>query len=177
MEELQLETRLEYPDRLATKSGEPRQDLALTVRIKLHRVLNASRLQSQTVARLTGISASQLVALNEIRRNPGIRIGEFARLHDIKSSTASNLLDKLEQRGWVRRERGDADQRIVRLFLTDAGEAIIEKYPVPKGGTLGIALNHVPVESLAALDRGLTELLIRLEETAGDVPPAPATNS
>ena len=169
-----MNTRLDYPD---TLDADARPDLALAVRMKLHMVLRSTRLQSQMLARRTGIGTSQLAALGKIDRNPGIRIGEFARLLGIRSSTASNLLDKLEPRGWVRRERSGADQRIVRLFLTDAGHAVIEKYPVPTGNVLDMALSLVPADSLAALDRGLTELLICLDETAGDAPLPAANNS
>ena len=156
---------------------EPATGLARSVRMKLHAVLNSSRLQSQTFARSAGVGASQLLALGEIDRNPGVRIGDFARLCGIKSSTASNLLDKLEQRGWVRRERSGPDQRVVSLYLTAAGKDVLEKNPLPAGGPLANALRLIPVDTLSALDRGLEELITRLDKDEGDGAPAAVKTS
>jgi DNA-binding MarR family transcriptional regulator len=171
-----LDTGLKHESASDAEAEESMIELARSVRVKLHAVLNSSRLQSQALARHTGIGASQLLALGEINRNPGIRIGEFAHLRAIKSSTASNLLDKLEQRGWVRRERSGPDQRVVRLYLTAAGKDVLDKFPVPTGGVLDTALSLIAVDTLAALDRGLGELITRLDQNDGDSAPAPIGN-
>jgi DNA-binding MarR family transcriptional regulator len=67
-----------------------------------------------------GLSGSQLWALWQISARPGLRVSQLASALHIKPSTASNLLDKLELRQLVRRERRDTDNRVVRLHLTDA---------------------------------------------------------
>lgn len=172
-----MDTRVEHAVATDTDAEGPSTGLARSVRMKLHAVLNSSRLQSQTFARNTGVGASQLLALSEIDRNPGVRIGDFAQLCGIKSSTASNLLDKLEQRGWVHRERSGPDQRVVRLHLTAAGKDVIETIPVPAGGPLANALRLTPVDTLAALDRGLEELITRLDNDDGDGTPGPIKTS
>ena len=145
-----------------------RHDLELAVRMKLRVVFSSSRVQSQKLARHAGVGASQLVALAEVARQPGMRISEFAHLRSIKTSTASNLLDKLERRGWVRRERSGPDQRVVRLFVTREGERILERSPVPVRGIVTSALGLLPEETLAALDRSLGELIANLEMVHGE---------
>jgi DNA-binding MarR family transcriptional regulator len=149
-------------------SEDARHELELAVRMKLRVVFSSSRAQSMKLAQHTGVGASQLVALAEIARHPGMRISEFAHLRSIKNSTASNLLDKLEHRGWVRRERNGPDQRVVRLYVTSEGAKILDRAPVPARGIVTSALGVIPVETLAALDRGLGELIANLELVHGE---------
>ena len=131
--------------------------------MKLRVVFSSSRVQSLQLARHAGVGSSQLVALAEIARHPGMRISKFAHLRSIKNSTASNLLDKLERRGWVRRERNGPDQRVVRLYVTSEGEKVLDHSPVPVRGVVTSALGLIPEDTLAALDRGLGELIANLE--------------
>lgn len=145
-----------------------RHELELAVRMKLRVVFSSSRAQSLKLAQHAGVGASQLVALAEIARHPGVRISEFAHLRSIKNSTASNLLDKLERRGWVRRERNGPDQRVVRLYVTREGTKILDRAPVTARGIVTSALSVIPVETLAALDRGLGELIANLEMVHGE---------
>jgi DNA-binding MarR family transcriptional regulator len=44
-----------------------------------------------------------------------------------KRSTLSSLLDRLEERGWIRRERHPTSRRLVVVELTDSGRPIAER--------------------------------------------------
>ncbi|WP_291983605.1 MarR family transcriptional regulator [Candidatus Accumulibacter sp. ACC005] len=83
-----------------------------------------------------GLSGSQLWALWQISARPGLRVSQLASALHIRPSTASNLLDKLEARQLVRRERRDTDNRVVRLHLTDEGAEVIKDIPGPMQGQL-----------------------------------------
>jgi DNA-binding MarR family transcriptional regulator len=50
---------------------------------------------------------------------------------NMKGDTGSmtRMLDRLEQKGLIRRERSSEDRRIVQLFLTQAGEKIYPQLP------------------------------------------------
>ncbi len=47
-------------------------------------------------------------------------------------STMTGLIDKLEEKGLVRRERTEEDRRIVRISLTEKGE---KNLSIARGGT------------------------------------------
>lgn len=144
-----------------------RQALEIAVRMKLRVLASSSRQQTRTLAKNARVGASQLVALVEIARNPGIRVTEFASLQNIKPASASNLIDRLEDRGWLRRERRGADQRIVRLFITPLGSKALERYPAPSREIVATALGMIPAEALAVLDQHLGELISNLERLVG----------
>lgn len=106
-----------------------------------------------------GLSGSQLWALWQISARPGLRVSELASALHIKPSTASNLLDKLELRDLVRRERRDADNRVVRLQLTAAGVEMVRDIPGPMRGRLRGALGKMPLPVLVKLRQGMASLL------------------
>jgi DNA-binding MarR family transcriptional regulator len=53
----------------------------------------------------------------------GVTVGDLAVFTVIEQSTLSRTLDTLEAEGLVRRETGDTDTRVRKVFLTDAGRA------------------------------------------------------
>lgn len=72
-----------------------------------------------------GITKTQWSALAALHFNRASTCAEIARdlCHDKGATT--RLVDTLEERGWVMRDRdGGEDRRVVRLTLTPAGEHI-----------------------------------------------------
>jgi DNA-binding MarR family transcriptional regulator len=112
-----------------------------------------------------GVSGSQLRALWQISAQPGLRVSELAEAQHIHPSTTSNLLDKLEAREWVRRERRDTDNRVVRLYLTDSGLELAKRIPDPMQSRLRLALRALPKADLEGLLKGVTAVLALMGET------------
>lgn len=109
-----------------------------------------------------GLSGSQLSALWHVSATPGIRVTVLAAALYVQHSTASNLLDKLERRGLIRRERSAQDKRTVGVFLTDQGRKLVRKLPGPMHGRLRTALRELPEEVLDGLGEGIAALLASL---------------
>ena len=114
-------------------SSQLKQDLVCPEEafIKLLQLVRTIQAGMQNVEGSHGLSGSQLWTLWLISAQPGLRVTELAEMQHIHPSTASNLLDKLETRGLVRRERRDTDSRVVRLYLTDAGPRTGQEHSRP----------------------------------------------
>lgn len=112
----------------------------------------------QWVEQETGISGSQLWVLSTIAGSPGLRVTELARALALHQTTASNLIDKLEHRKLLRRKRSSTDQRVVRLYLTRSGLAVVAKAPRPFEGVLPDALMRLPQAELRRLNVMLISL-------------------
>ncbi|MBI2312348.1 MAG: MarR family transcriptional regulator [Betaproteobacteria bacterium] len=132
---------------------------ALEVLKKFRQIFRSAKRHFQWVEDRCGVSGAQLWAMWELAEAPGLRVSDLARSLSVHQSTASNMLDKLETRKLIRRERGQPDQRVVRLYLTAQGEEIIRLAPTPARGVLPDALNHLPEGALRSLDRNLSELV------------------
>ena len=101
------------------------REQAMAVLQQFRIVFKSVKKHFQWVEKETGVSGSQLWALAQIAGAPGTSVTELARALAIHQSTASNLIDKLVQRDLARRERESEDQRIVRLYPTKQGKAIV----------------------------------------------------
>jgi DNA-binding MarR family transcriptional regulator len=90
---------------------------------------------------------------------PGAKVSELARSLSIHLSTASNMLDKLESKGYVRRERTPGDQRVVKVYLTAVGRKCLRRAPRPVEGVLPAAIHEMPRAAVRRLHRDLAILL------------------
>ncbi|MEQ1942083.1 MarR family transcriptional regulator [Mesorhizobium sp. VNQ89] len=65
----------------------------------------------------------QVRTLAVLSVSDGVTVGDLAVYTVIEQSTLSRTLDALEQQGLVRREAGETDNRVKKVFLTDEGRA------------------------------------------------------
>ena len=153
----------------AGKKGRPAQrDAALEVLKKFRQVFRAAKLHFSAVEKRAGVTGAQLWALCELDEQPGVRVTDLAAAMALHQSTVSNLIDKLMRKRLIRRDRGDIDGRVVRLYLTAAGERVVRSAPQPARGVLPDALEHLPPTMLRGLDQQLGNLLRRMRVKAVD---------
>lgn len=62
-----------------------------------------------------------------VANNEGLSQTRLARALGIDGSTMVALLDRLEDKGWLRRARSETDRRTHALYLTDAGAALLAR--------------------------------------------------
>lgn len=56
-----------------------------------------------------------------LAQKPGITQKELAEILGVQSASVSEVLRKLERKGFVKREKAEQDRRSVRVTLTEAG--------------------------------------------------------
>ena len=156
----------------ATLEPEPLETLA-----KFRIIIRAAQRHSAAIQKQCGVSGAQLWILQEISEAPGLRVGELAARLAIHQTTTSNLLDALEKRGYLKKSRDEADQRVVNLLLTPSGSRILRKAPSPARGLLPEALARVDPKKRAQLDAGLQALLDVIEgaDSGAGAQPLPFT--
>lgn len=125
-------------------------------------IFSAVRQHFQAVEKACGVSGAQIWAMSALRQSPGMKVSELAQAMSIHTSTASNLLDKIERAGLVRRERKHADQRVVQLYLTESGEQALDKAPQPLTGMLTHALGQLSDDTLSRLNQDLATLIAHM---------------
>jgi len=139
-------------------SAAQRYEAMLTVLMCFRSVINSMRRHYRWVERRCGVSGAQVWALAQIEDSPGMTVGGLARQLAIHQSTASNLLEKLEQGRLVTRTRDADDRRVVLVQLTARGRNLLQRAPRPKRGVLQEALLELPAARLTALRNGLALL-------------------
>ena len=85
---------------------------------------------SEETTRAVGMTTQKYQALLAIKGFPDrefITIGELAERLQVKHHSAVGLVDRLVQKGLVRRAAGEKDRRQVYVHLTPQGEDLIEQ--------------------------------------------------
>ncbi len=139
--------------------------VAMEILKKFRIIIGAVRQHSRELESACGVGGAQVWMLSAIAETPEITVSRLSRALSIHVSTASNLLDKLAKRGLVERLRNDDDRRAVRLRITPAGQAILDRAPRPASGLIIDALSRMPRESLARLDDDLACLIGHINTT------------
>ncbi len=140
------------------------QPSPLSVLQRFRVLIRTAQRHSQWIERQSGVTGAQLWALQELKELPGLRVGELANRMALHQSTASNMIDRLETAELIRKERTSADQRVVRLYLTEQGEALLARSPSPARGVLPEALRLLDEDSLCKLQDDLDALLRQIKD-------------
>jgi DNA-binding MarR family transcriptional regulator len=118
-----------------------------------------SRRQSSEFIRKYRITGPQLGALRFISLSPGTSLQQLSNQLYLHISTVSGIVDRLEKRGYVSRERGDDDRRKVCLYVTAEGKRVIKKTPLAGMGLLIFTIDKLPYRQLQDISKGLRLLL------------------
>jgi MarR family transcriptional regulator, organic hydroperoxide resistance regulator len=126
---------------------------------KLRIVIRAAQRHSNWIEKQCGVSGAQLWVMQELLDKPGMRVGELAQQLAIHQTTTSNLVESLVKKTYVVKTRDQQDQRVVKLMLTEQGEAVLREAPQPARGLLPEALAKLDENGLLELNKGLLALI------------------
>jgi DNA-binding MarR family transcriptional regulator len=74
------------------------------------------------------LSIQEMKIVDFIGQRESCIMREISEYTQVAVSTMTGIVDKLEDKGFVRRERNDEDRRIVRVFLTVKGRKLYKSY-------------------------------------------------
>jgi DNA-binding MarR family transcriptional regulator len=101
------------------------------VLVALRRVIRATDLHSKHLAKTTGLTAPQILLLQTIQDKGEVTIGELANEISLSQATVTTILDRLEKRELVYRERSKEDKRKAHAYLTDQAVGVLKESPIP----------------------------------------------
>ena len=107
-------------------SGSTEDQRALNTFIRFTRAANALELRLFQRSELEDLTPSQFGVLETLYHLGSLCQGELSAKLLRSTGNMTLVLDNLEKRGLVRRERGLEDRRMVMIHLTAAGQELIE---------------------------------------------------
>ncbi len=99
------------------------------VLIALRRVIRATDLHSKHLSKTTGLTTPQILLMKTIRDKGEVIIGELASSMNLSQATVTTILDRLEKRNLVYRERSKGDKRKVHAYLTNEALETLNNAP------------------------------------------------
>jgi DNA-binding MarR family transcriptional regulator len=110
-----------------------------------------------------GISGRKMAALRYLVDAGPCTVGQLRRYLYISDSSTSQLIASLEQMGYVKRVRSEADNRVVIVSLMPAGREISSNTPLGGVPLLRERLKALPSERLARIHAAMTDMMDLLE--------------
>lgn len=144
------------------KTKTTRDEVAKNIVQDLRIVVRTIQAHSRWVEKQSGVSSVQLWAMWELFASPGQKVSDLSKALSIHQSTASNMLDKLEKKDLIKRDRSGPDQRVVQLFLTEKGSQLLSRAPRPAQGAVQDALKSMSDNELKSLKSGLDALISQM---------------
>lgn len=116
-----------------------------------------------------GVTPSQYNVLRILRGShpEAIACGEIGARLVTPGPDVTRLLDRLERRGWVERERDSVDRRVVRATITLAGLDVLTDLDEPVAGWMYRQLGHLG-------ESGLRRMIESLEQARRQSPSQPS---
>jgi DNA-binding Lrp family transcriptional regulator len=107
-----------WPAGLEAESWSPeRARLAMAFIAAIRKTGSLMQLMSQAAADRIGINATDLNCLNILSFSGQLTAGELAKATGLTTASITGVVDRLEQAGFVRRERDAVDRRRVVVHL------------------------------------------------------------
>jgi DNA-binding MarR family transcriptional regulator len=125
------------------------------------------------IARRAGLSESDLVAMEHLMREP-LGPGELARLLDVTTAASTGLVDRLVQRGHVRREPHEQDRRRTQVEVTSSGREEVLAHLLPMFLALDALDRSFTAPERAVVERYLRGVIGAFDELERQPPPSEA---
>ena len=111
-----------------------------------------------------GITAAQFKVLIIMAQFGVDSPGELCRHLSLDSGSMTRMLDRLEQKGFLARQRSEADRRQIQLVLTDEGQKLADLLPGIGSEAMNELAGAITPEELKTLESILKKILV----AAGD---------
>ena len=129
----------------------------------------AMRRELDASVRKAGLTTTQWQALGVLYHMPGVTHSALVEHMAIEPPSVTSLVNGMERKGWIKRERSTADARVKRLYLTPKGHRLIEglrKATEPIDRRVASVLTESQQECLKSLLRTLVESLMTGESAS-----------
>jgi DNA-binding MarR family transcriptional regulator len=106
-----------------------------------------------------GLNSTQFIVLKHLGEGAARTAADLCRLNRYDTGAMTRILDRLEEKGLVRRERGREDRRVVFLRLAPAGRALLPRLMAVGTRVLEVHLAGFSVAEIDALKGYLQRMI------------------
>lgn len=99
--------------------------------ISLRKIIRAIDLHSRQLSKHSGLTGPQLMVMQQISSLGNPLLKQIAAEINLSPATVTSIIDRLEAKGFVSRERSVTDKRKVHLLLSETGKALLANAPLP----------------------------------------------
>jgi len=149
----------------ARSARSPRSSLPLEDRafIGLQKTADALSLQAEQLLKGHGLTGAQYNVLRILRGTEpnGLACSDIAERMISHDPDMTRLLDRMEKRSFITRQRQKDDRRVVKTRITSAGLDLLRRLDQPVRELHKRQFRHLPAARLKALAELLNQILVR----------------
>jgi DNA-binding MarR family transcriptional regulator len=120
------------------------------------------------------LSLVHLMVLNLVEADGPQSMGQLAEALDVSVASVTGIVDRMERRGLVERERGEVDRRLILVSLTPEGAAVFSEMSARRRERLTRLVGALTDRQIAGLLDGLRAMHAAGERLFGREVPAGA---
>jgi DNA-binding MarR family transcriptional regulator len=140
---------------------QPRYDLWILR--SLRRIMRAVDVHSRKLMAEHKITGPQIICLQALQEDGPLTTSALAKLINLAVSTVVGILDRLETKGWIARERSTQDRRVVLVYITDDGRELLARAPSPLQDRLQRGLGELSEKEQIVLAQSVERIVELLE--------------
>lgn len=161
----------------APVSDEFFETCGLRVLKALRRIIRAVDIHSRKLNNDFNMTAPQMICMYHLVRNGAITQSKLSTEVSIGISTINGIIDRLEKKGLVTRQRDLTDRRRVLVQATEEGKKVTASAPSLLQDRLSLALRNLPELEQAAIALSLERVVELMEAEHLDTSPNLIPNS
>jgi DNA-binding MarR family transcriptional regulator len=135
----------------------------LRVLMALRRMIRAVDIYSRKLNNEFKITVPQLICLYSIGQEDGMILSTLAKQVNLGVSTVNGIVDRLEDKGLLKRTRSEKDRRRVLLNITQQGRDVAKSAPALLQDRLAVSLRQLPDLEQAAIALSLERVVELME--------------
>jgi len=143
----------------------------LRVLSAIRRIIRCVGIYSKELTTKAHITAPQLVCLVTLVEKGPMTATTISREVFLSPSTIVGILDRLEEKGLVKRERATKDRRVVTVTATEEGQKLAQSAPSPLQQKLTDSLMALPLNEQVDIARSLERVVNLMEAQHIDAAP------
>lgn len=129
----------------------------------LRRIMRAADVQSRRLSAEYSVTGPQVICLQTLADDGPMTATALAKLVHLSNSTVVGILDRLEQKAWIARQRSTTDRRQVLVHVTDQGRDLLGRVPSPLQERLARGLDRLPAREQLELATSIERICELLE--------------
>jgi len=148
----------------------PKESYDLRVLQSLRRIIRAVEIHSRKLIQSHQVTGPQLTCLMALAETP-LTLTALAQAVYLSASTVVGIVDRLEEKGLLQRNRSHQDRRQVLISLTADGSRLISDAPSPLQDRLAEALQNLPELEQVSITLALEKIVDLMEVRNIDAAP------
>ena len=124
----------------------------------LMRALKIAEKNVQVAHRELNFVAADIATMRYLHDHPECMLSDLAGHLDVVPTTASSIIDRLVERGFVSRQRPEANRRAIAIKLTPEGQNAFELIDAEEKATMQIMLDALPEDDRVQFVRSMVHI-------------------